>query len=92
MKAQHAMYSFLCGAAIGAAAALLFAPAKGKKTRKNIRKAIKKEQGMIMDMVGSISPKIMKAKEEFTKNKDMVENAVAKEVAKVTKASPAATK
>ena len=41
MKNHLSIETFRCGAVVGAAAALLFAPEKGSKTRKNIQEFIK---------------------------------------------------
>lgn len=41
MKAHEMILAALGGAVVGAAAALLFAPEKGSKTRKNIKEFIK---------------------------------------------------
>lgn len=43
------LYAFLGGAIVGAAAAILFAPADGSKTRSQIRKLLKKRGVKISD-------------------------------------------
>ena len=72
MKKMDVVYSFLLGAAIGGTVALLFAPEKGEKTRKKLRKAVRKEKEKIMEVVDSILPHAQKANEEAGKAKSIV--------------------
>ena len=49
---------FITGAAIGAAAALLFAPKTGAQTRKDIRRLTKKTVDQLDDLQGDIREQI----------------------------------
>ncbi|MCC8088325.1 MAG: YtxH domain-containing protein [Rikenellaceae bacterium] len=44
----HSFLAFVSGAALGTALALLFAPEKGRKTRRKLKDMMDKEQEMIM--------------------------------------------
>jgi gas vesicle protein len=62
---------FLTGAAIGAAATLIFAPKSGAQTRKDIRKFSKRTMDQIDDLQGDIREQIV---EVFDNVKDYVED------------------
>ncbi|MCD7962061.1 MAG: YtxH domain-containing protein [Rikenellaceae bacterium] len=44
----HSFLAFVSGAALGTAVALLFAPEKGRKTRRKLKDMYHKEQEMLM--------------------------------------------
>ena len=85
MKKMNVVYAFLLGAAIGGTTALLFAPEKGEKTRKKIRKAVKKEKEKLMDVVDSIVPHVKRSKDELIKAKDIAKTAAVKEIKDIEK-------
>jgi gas vesicle protein len=60
----------VAGLAVGAALGLLFAPDKGKKTRKRIRKGIRV---LTEDKEGDLSEKLDKIKSIFTGEQDDTE-------------------
>jgi gas vesicle protein len=44
--------AFLCGAALGAVAALLLAPQSGSESRERVRRYVRKAEGNIQDLAG----------------------------------------
>ncbi len=66
---------FVGGVILGGAAALLFAPEKGEKTRKDIKKFFEQEKEKLIDAVDDI-------RSEIAEGEKKVENAVKRVVRK----------
>ncbi len=58
MKPAQGFLLFLGGVVIGGAAALLFAPEKGEKTRKDIKRFFENEKEKLMDAVDELRSEI----------------------------------
>lgn len=58
MKPAQGLLLFIGGAILGGAAALLFAPEKGEKTRKDIKNFFEKEKDKLMDTVDELRTEI----------------------------------
>ena len=58
ISAKHVTGFFLAGAAIGAAAALLYAPKSGVQTRKDIRKFSKKAVDRLDDLQDNVRERL----------------------------------
>jgi gas vesicle protein len=58
MKPAQGFLLFLGGVVLGGAAALLFAPEKGEKTRKDIKKFFEDEKDKLMDAVEELGSEI----------------------------------
>lgn len=54
-KAEIGIGPFLLGIALGAGAALLFAPQSGQETRNGIARSARRAQGAAQDLVGDVS-------------------------------------
>lgn len=77
MKTYHHVLVALGAAAVGAAVALLFAPEKGEKTRKNIRDYVRDhcpfaKESDVDRIVDEIEEKIESAKEKIETSKKEV--------------------
>jgi gas vesicle protein len=51
-SAAGVLSAFLCGAAMGAAAALLLAPQSGSESRERVRRYVRKAEGNLHDLAG----------------------------------------
>lgn len=72
-SSQKVLVAGLVGAATGAVAGLLLAPAEGKKTRKKIAKSVDEMKTEVESFVDKSKEKI----EEFSKNGKQTEKAAA---------------
>ena len=75
MKPAQGFLLFVGGVILGGAAALLFAPEKGEKTRKDIKKFFEQEKEKLIDAVDDI-------RSEIAEGEKKVENAVKRVVRK----------
>lgn len=60
MKGEH-LFTFLGGALVGAAVALLFAPNSGDETRKKIKETFDKEYQGLKNKIGNLEAKAKSA-------------------------------
>lgn len=89
MKSKNVLISILAGAAAGAIAGILFAPAEGKKTRKNIVAKGEDYYGSMMDRINklfdSMTCKLRKLKKEADNTAEEVKEQAADTFEKVKK-------
>ena len=67
MKPAHGVMMFVAGAIMGGAAALLFAPEKGTKTRRNIKRFFEDEREKLMDTVDDVRAGIQRGEKKVEK-------------------------